>query len=97
MSAKRLSPNEVDGLLNIVGALAGATSVDLRNHIAALESELNAAHHDIERLMTACNVEANMAEQRQARIDALMLEYCPGEMTAGQLANWKRHQTPGHP
>lgn len=28
----------------------------------------------------------------QARIDALMLEYCPDEMTAEQMANWASHQ-----
>ena len=30
----------------------------------------------------------------QARIDALMLEYCPDEMTAEQTAEWARHQVP---
>lgn len=28
----------------------------------------------------------------QARIDALMLEFCPDEMTLDQLANWAAHQ-----
>lgn len=28
----------------------------------------------------------------QARIDELMLEYCPDEMTPEQIENWKRHQ-----
>jgi hypothetical protein len=28
----------------------------------------------------------------QARIDELMLEYCPNEMTEAQLENWKAHQ-----
>ena len=28
----------------------------------------------------------------QARIDALMLEYCPDEMTPEQVANWAKHQ-----
>lgn len=28
----------------------------------------------------------------QAQIDALMLEYCPDEMTPEQLAEWQRHQ-----
>jgi hypothetical protein len=31
-------------------------------------------------------------DARQAKIDALMLEFCPDEMTADQLENWKRHQ-----
>jgi hypothetical protein len=30
----------------------------------------------------------------QARIDALMLEYCPKEMTEEQLAEWARNQKP---
>ena len=30
----------------------------------------------------------------QAKIDALMLEYCPGEMTREQIANWREHQIP---
>lgn len=30
----------------------------------------------------------------QAKIDALMLEYCPDEMTPEQLANWAKHQQP---
>ena len=30
----------------------------------------------------------------QARIDELMLEYCPDEMTPDQLAEWERHQIP---
>lgn len=29
---------------------------------------------------------------KQAQIDALMLEWCPDEMTAEQLAEWGRHQ-----
>jgi hypothetical protein len=31
---------------------------------------------------------------QQAKIDALMLEYCPDEMTEDQVANWERHQMP---
>jgi hypothetical protein len=30
--------------------------------------------------------------RRQAKIDALMLEFCPGEMTPEQVENWTRHQ-----
>lgn len=30
----------------------------------------------------------------QARIDELMLTYCPDEMTPEQLAEWARHQKP---
>ena len=36
-----------------------------------------------------------MAENKalQARIDALMLEYCPDEMSDEQLKNWAAHQS----
>lgn len=29
---------------------------------------------------------------KQARIDSLMLEYCPDEMTSEQVENWAAHQ-----
>lgn len=34
--------------------------------------------------------------RKQARIDALMLEFCPGEMSAEQRAEWAEHQQPSH-
>ena len=37
---------------------------------------------------------ARKADALQARIDALMLEYCPEEMTEAQKENWARHQRP---
>jgi hypothetical protein len=33
----------------------------------------------------------------QARLDAVMLEYCPDEMTPEQLANWGAHQQVAQP
>lgn len=33
-------------------------------------------------------------ESKQAKIDALMLEFCPGEMPAAQVGNWAKHQRP---
>lgn len=37
---------------------------------------------------------ANAVEAMQAKIDALMLEHCPGEMSAEQRAEWAKHQQP---
>ena len=34
---------------------------------------------------------------RQARIDALMLEYCPDDMTKEQFDNWAKHQSKSCP
>lgn len=33
-------------------------------------------------------------DELQARLDALMLEYCPAEMTPEQVAEWERNQRP---
>lgn len=33
-------------------------------------------------------------ESKQAKIDALMLEFCPDEMPAAQIENWAKHQRP---
>ena len=43
---------------------------------------------------TAAEYAARVADERQARIDALMLEYCPDEMTEAQKDNWAKHQRP---
>jgi hypothetical protein len=32
-------------------------------------------------------------ESLQAKIDSLMLEFCPEQMTEEQIENWKKHQT----
>lgn len=34
---------------------------------------------------------------KQAKIDELMLEYCPDEMSKEQLDNWAKHQIPADP
>lgn len=31
-------------------------------------------------------------EAKQAKIDQLMLEFCPDEMSKDQLSNWEKHQ-----
>lgn len=31
-------------------------------------------------------------DQAEARVDALMLEYCPGDMTTAQIERWAKHQ-----
>lgn len=33
-------------------------------------------------------------DAKQSKIDALMFEFCPGEMSAKQRANWAKHQAP---
>lgn len=40
----------------------------------------------------AVNALCDEVERQQAKIDALMLEYCQDEMTKEQFANWESHQ-----
>lgn len=49
------------------------------------DCEANAFQIEVRRL------EAESAH-KQAIIDRLMLEYCPNEMTAEQMAEWASHQ-----
>lgn len=45
----------------------------------------------------ALNALREVWDCQQARIDALMLEHCPDEMSPEQLAEWERHQKPAGP
>ena len=42
--------------------------------------------------LTALLDDARRVEHLQAKVDALMLEYCPDEMTDEQMANWTAAQ-----
>lgn len=52
------------------------------------------AEHHANVMQGFAEVAARKADALQARIDALMLEYCPEEMTEAQKENWARHQRP---
>jgi hypothetical protein len=67
-----------DDLLPIIAALSSAAVVEGVEELRAEMPIAKMSDGEIERL--------------QARIDALMLEYCPDEMTPEQIANWERHQ-----
>lgn len=45
------------------------------------------------RYNTYAELERQLAA-KQAEVDALMLEYCPNEMSQEQLDNWAAHQRP---
>jgi len=72
----------------------------LRQQLAALKSELKTIGNAIDDprtdlTMTMSEIIIEQKQQlaaAQARIDALMLEYCPDEMTKEQLVEWAKHQ-----
>lgn len=43
----------------------------------------------------ACASRQKEIDRLQSKIDAIMLEFCPDEMTKEQLANWDLNQRPG--
>lgn len=51
-------------------------------------------------ISTATNILNRVIEKevatKQAKIDSLMLEYCPNEMTEKQIKNWEKHQKPAN-
>lgn len=79
----------------------------LRDNIRELENELVADVHTCStacRKTPACAARADLREENerlraqvaalQAKVDALMLEFCPDEMTEEQKETWARHQQP---
>ena len=59
-----------------------------------LRQRLMLAEHHAAKIEAFAFSVAAKADAIQARLDALMLEYCPEEMTEAQKANWARHQRP---
>ena len=72
-----------------------AEVAELKRQIGnALTRDIHSCGPDCQRV--SC-VNARLREQlaeARARIDALMLEHCPKEMSPAQMAEWARHQRP---
>lgn len=64
------------------------------NEADRLRQRLILAEHHAAKIEAFALAVAAKADALQARIDELMLEYCPNEMTEAQKANWARHQKP---
>jgi hypothetical protein len=62
--------------------------------IARKDAEIAAANAEIDELVRALKLCTQRAERAEARVDALMLEYCPDEMEDEQRAEWARNQVP---
>jgi len=60
--------------------------------LQGVRAALFSAEADNNRLYKVLANVANESEARQAKIDALMLEFCPDRMTPEHIPNWKKHQ-----
>ena len=65
-----------------------------RAEVERLTADLASAHEQLADQTARWAAVVNERDALRARIDALMLEYCPDEMTADQTAEWARHQVP---
>ena len=78
----------------------------MAQHIKALKKEIETLTHRNEQLKDLIKSEQRLSEvlekrgdewkrragARQARIDALMFEFCPDDMTADQIAEYEKQQ-----
>ena len=74
-----------------------ATEIDrLTAERDALKAELGSLNVIVGRMTEVFKTETDALKAdvaaKQAKIDALMLEYCPQEMTPDQITEWKKHQ-----
>lgn len=62
--------------------------------IDRLDKVIEAQQRSIDDLKSALRAQRDIINLRQMRIDELMMEYCPDEMTEEQTANWAKYQRP---
>ena len=66
----------------------------IRSHVEPLRQQLDAANTLINKYREETTSLRQQVAAKQAEVDALMLEYCPSEMSQEQLNNWAAHQRP---
>lgn len=67
---------------------------ELMVEIVALRDELKDCSAVVDRQQEMLDRNQEQIANQQAKIDALMFEYCPIEMSLEQIARWKKHQRP---
>lgn len=67
-------------------------SVDLQQQLSAALLKLEHALAEIDDRDAEIEAAAKAQRQLQAKLDAVMLEYCAGDMTPEQIENWAKSQ-----
>ena len=65
---------------------------ELMVEIVALREQLKYFSAVVDKQQEMLDRNAEQLAARQAKIDALMFEYCPIEISLEQIARWKKHQ-----
>ena len=82
------TPEEVRAMVNILRQASKGRDADRKysgNYLSWAAAMLDS-------LSTRLAQAERERDSAQARVDALMLEFCPDEMTEEQTVNWARHQ-----
>ena len=85
MTYKLLS-GQIDNTLDSILSIANFT----KNNLTTINSQLSLILENTELLNDKWGDED--AQELENKIDSLMLEYCPDEMTKEQIENWEKHQ-----
>jgi hypothetical protein len=70
----------------------GAQFDELMEEIVALREQLKDCSAVVDRQQEQLDRNAEQLANKQAKIDTLMFEYFPFEMSLEQIARWKKHQ-----
>lgn len=85
MSDRNIPNDVVAELRELLNSSAGNYRIRLMAGNAA--DQIEALRRSVDNLMKT-------VDAKQAKIDALMQEFCPGEMSAEQRQRWEDHQVP---
>ena len=86
-----MDPGKIRVLCDMAARTERAEAELQGNSVDIFIEEARAVKEFIDMKERAERAEAELAA-KQAHIDRLMLEYCPDEMTATQMAEWASHQ-----
>ena len=68
--------------------------IDITLPFESLDNLVTMAMTDYTAMCSALDAKARECEEFEAKIDRLMMEYCPEEMTQAQIDNWAKNQRP---
>ena len=69
--------------------------MNIAEDLRRLAATLRTSSVPLKDLIPLLNRAADALDAKQAKIDELMFEYCPEDMTAEQITEWGKHQRSG--
>jgi hypothetical protein len=94
VALREQSKAQLEELYRISEALGTNEGHSSVTHIETLREQLKDCSAAFDKQQEMLDRNAEQLANKQARIDALMFEYCPIEMSLEQIMEWKKHQRP---